>query len=360
MPTDGGDWWRPAPGSKAEQRVQFLGAALTIAGTSFTLAAVTWTLASTDDGRIKALLWWCIGVTGAGSFALYRGMRREHRETRYGRALGSLHQAHHLLRDAAYLRYIDRVRSDTWRSKVEESLVQFAASMSVATGAACHATIKVVVDETGPAGRARTSPAELLVRDFARSAPRSPTMRHGVPSNTVGRNSDYEHLFSPDADNRCWYSNDLLRLEPEVYKNTHWPERPTKRNVPYRSTMVWPIRKVLREGSTASPQELYVFGFLTVDSREPEVLDYERHFEMGACYADHVLSVVWDPQHLRTLGGMTPVEPATDDVRVAAPPSPAPQAEAARAADRVAEPPAPAQGPRPQRTEDQRDGAEGA
>jgi len=63
--------------------------------------------------------------------------------------------------------------------------------------------------------------------------------------------------------------------------------------------MVWPIRKVLREGTSTRPHEFYIYGFLTVDSREPNVLIFERHFHLGAAYADHLLSVLWNPDELR-------------------------------------------------------------
>jgi hypothetical protein len=237
--------------------------------------------------------------------------KREHRDKRFARALGSHHLAHHKLRDAAYERYIAQSPEADWRAVVTESLAHFETSFSVATGAPCHATIKVVDDPRGAAGRDSQSTADLEVRTFARSAPRSETLRHGVPKNTVDRNTDFRVLFSNDSDNRCWYHNDLLRLD--LYENTHWPESPTRRNVPYRATMVWPIRKVLREGSSGVRQEVYIHGFVTVDSMETFIFDYDRHFELGAAYADHLLSILWDPDELRKAQGAIASETATAD-----------------------------------------------
>ena len=114
----------------------------------------------------------------------------------------------------------------------------------------------------------------------------------------MGHNTDFRYLFDLERkSNRCWHHNDLLTLEG--YENPHWPENATAGNVPYRSTMVWPIRKVLREGAGESANELYIHGFLTIDSKEPDVLVYERHFDLGAGFADHLLSVLWDPEQLR-------------------------------------------------------------
>ena len=280
--------------------MSFLGTALTIVTSSFALAGVTWTLASTDDGRIKALLWWCIGITAAGGYVVFEMKKREFREVRYARALESAHKSHHLLRDASYERYIAHGSQAAWKPIVEESLRAFSESFSIATGAPCHATIKIVADPSGGAA-ASQSVNDYIVETFARSSPRQHVQRGGVPANTVGRNTDFRALFSPDADNRCWYHNDLLQLDDAVYDNPHWPERPSVRNVPYRSTMVWPIRKVLRQSSPTTPQELYLRGFLTVDSKEPNILDYDRHFDLGAAYADNLVPVLWDPKELKRL-----------------------------------------------------------
>jgi hypothetical protein len=178
----------------------------------------------------------------------------------------------------------------------------------VATGASCHATIKVVDDPRGAAGRESQSIADLEVETFVRSSERTETLRSGVPKNTVDRNTDFRVLFSNDSDNRCWYDNDLLKLG-SLYENTHWPDNPTRRNVPYRATMVWPIRKVLREGSPGARQEVYIHGFLTVDSMETGIFDYDRHFELGAAYADHLLSILWDPDQLRKAQQAIAAEP---------------------------------------------------
>ena len=243
------------------------------------------------------------GVTAAGAYVILQLTKREHRETRFARAVQPIHGAHHGLRDAAYERYIMGAPETAWSSTVEASLQQFAAGFSVATGAACHATIKRLDDPGGAAGRSAASSDDLVVETYLRSASRSTTLRPGVPANTVGRNSDYRQLLSPDADNRCWHHDDLLQLDPALYDNPHWPERPTRKNVPYRTTMVWPIRKVILDGTTTSPREVYIHGFLTVDSTEPGVFDYERHFELGAAYADHLLSVLWEQKELRNVHG---------------------------------------------------------
>ena len=294
----GREWWRPEPGSKAEARVQFSANALGILTAVVALAVFAWSVISTDDGRMKALILWALGTTVAFAYVTLRVFSRENRETRYGRALANVHDAHHLLRDAAYARYIAQVPEEAWKAIVGEALSKFAQAFSIATGASCHATIKSVLGPETAIGEGDRGPESLEVETYLRSEGRAVTMRPSVRRNTVGHNTDFRFLFDPEKKtNRCWHHNDLLTLEG--YDNPHWPEQPTVRNVPYRSTMVWPIRKVLREGTGAAPNEHYIHGFLTVDSKEPDVLVYERHFELGAGFADHLLSVLWNPEQLR-------------------------------------------------------------
>ena len=301
----GDEWWRPAAGSQAERRMNFFAAVLTIVGSSFALAALTWSLASTEDGRVKALLWWCFGVTALGGYLVMQITKRDHADSRYGRCLKSLHEAHHGLRDAAYSRYIAQKDEDEWKLTVEASLRSFARCMGIATGSLCHATIKFV---TGPEGSREDLPAsELIVETYLRSAERSPLPT--ATANTIGRNSDFRSLFSDDDDLRCWVKNDLLKIEPGLYDNPHWPKEPSAKNVPYRSTMVWPIRKVIQSRTENSQREVYIHGFLTVDSQEPDVFVFERHFDLGAAYADHLLSVLWSPEDVRRVHNHLRPEP---------------------------------------------------
>lgn len=291
------DWWRPQAGSRWEHRLQFVAAVLTIAGGSASLAALTWTLASTADGRVKALLWWSFGITAAVAFLLRKLLIREHADIRYGRCLEPLHLSHHLLRDASYKRYIERASEREWKALVEQSLFQFQRAFSIATAAPCHATIKTVTDKESGSGTSNQSLEKLKVDTFARSQRRDPNKRPGIGDNTVANNTDFRILFSREKNNRCWYHNDLLELEN--YENPHWPEDPRPKNVPYRATMVWPIRKIVSDESPTANIDHIVHGFLTIDSLEPQILLYERHFPMGAAYADHLFSVLWDPEHLR-------------------------------------------------------------
>lgn len=302
--------------------MQFAAAGITILLGSFSLAGLTWTLASTQDGRIKALLWWSFGVTAAGAFLIWRLVVREHADVRYGRCLDPLHGAHHLLRDAAYKRYIEDAVEADWKPVVCQALSQFQKAFSTALGAPCHVTVKTVVDGESSGGRSDQSLEKLVVNTWARSEDRSPRMRTNVASNTVANNTDFRFLFSSEKNNRCWYHNDLLRLEN--YENPHWPQDPSARNVPYRSTMVWPIRKILRDGGVSDQVDQVVHGFLTVDCQEPEVLVYERHFPLGAGFADHLFGVLWDPEHLRQVqevvaGGRPPHSRRSTQERVPEP-----------------------------------------
>lgn len=289
--------WRPRPGSWLDRWGTPLATVGTIVTCALSLGGLAWALISSDEGRLKAILLWCIGSASVIAILMVKMARREHQDVRYGRALEPLHMSHHLLRDASYMRYIQGRDERDWKAIVEESLRQFQSAMSVATGSPCHATIKTVVDHGAAGGRSDAGLDGLIVDTYLRSSPRNATFRHGVRSNTVANNSDFRHLFSVEKNNRCWSHDDLLQLEG--YENPHWPDNPTPRNVPYRSTMVWPIRKVIRDGTSTEPVDFIVHGFLTIDSPDANVLVFERHFHLGAGYADDLLGVLWDPKHVR-------------------------------------------------------------
>lgn len=298
-------WWVPAAGSGKERLVNFLGAAASIAGTAFAVASIIWLTVDSQDGRMKALLVWAVGVTAFGAYMVYQLNKRDHRDIRFAKALPAAHQAHHLLRNASYARYIEQVPRKDWVDEVRGATAAMASAFSVATTAACHVTVKLVRNPNGGDGGEAASPNGWVVDTLCRSEPRSFSRRDELDADKVGDNTDFKELFSADPEKRCFHHNDLLNTGDLVYRNSHWPDRPTAKNVGYRSTMVWPIRKVVNEGADPNdldkPLDIVVVGFLTVDSKETGIFDYSRHFEMGAAFADHLLSVVWDPELLRAL-----------------------------------------------------------
>jgi hypothetical protein len=71
----------------------------------------------------------------------------------------------------------------------------------------------------------------------------------------------------------------------------------------YRSTIVWPIRKILRDPNTARklgayPFDQHILGFLCVDSALVNVFDPEQvsannlDFNLGAPFADTLYHVL--------------------------------------------------------------------
>ena len=71
----GREFWRPEPGSRMEARVQFVGSALSIVTATVALAVFAWSVISSNDGRMKALLLWAIGTSIVFGFMTLTGLQ---------------------------------------------------------------------------------------------------------------------------------------------------------------------------------------------------------------------------------------------------------------------------------------------
>lgn len=115
-------------------------------------------------------------------------------------------------------------------------------------------------------------------------------------------NTDFKQLMSAQLpQTKRFFIDKNLQKNPH-YKSTSFDlyGEPTKWNgsqwsvwtLPYRSTMVWPIRKITkpeerRDGQLFEAQDL--LGFLCVDSYAREVFDDKRYdFDFGALVADNL------------------------------------------------------------------------
>lgn len=87
-------------------------------------------------------------------------------------------------------------------------------------------------------------------------------------------------------ENHLYESTSFDLYEPQEWNGRKWAVW----TLPYRSTMVWPIRKITgpeekREGQLFHKQDL--LGFLCVDSYARKVFDPRYDFDFGALVADN-------------------------------------------------------------------------
>ncbi len=287
--------------------------------TVFALAAAAgtilsgWHLVGSNSGRILLLLGWAAVMTsviagfGIATVVFVRrvGQRIEAGQNRNAQAivarlaereriadsLEEFHQAHHLLRDAVFAKEAMGAGPKKIQQIVEDSLRHFAKGMTVAVGVPCHATIKTA-SPPKDVSLSNTRQNDYLVSNYARSEQRDTHQRRAGMDNTIGANSDFRFLMDRNATvRRCWWSNDLLALS--AYDNPHWPENPRPDNVPYRAAMVWPIRYIINPATHTEPADIYQVGFLAVDCAVVDVFDLDKHFPLGAAYADHLLATIW-------------------------------------------------------------------
>lgn len=193
----------------------------------------------------------------------------------------------HELRDAAFVMQRERGHADASGVNLSEFLgllrraaTAMSATFSTTTGTPCRITVKQIVeaDDDQPLG----------VRDLTRSDPH----RISRTRDLISANTDFltllqgeEHYF------RC---NDIQQLrDTSDYANSH---ATAGRPLPYQSTIVWPIRKVLDDpllaealGAFSDWQDL--IGFLCVDSKEPQAFT-DADVQTGAAMADTLYTVL--------------------------------------------------------------------
>ncbi|MFH1114031.1 MAG: hypothetical protein V1792_08925 [Pseudomonadota bacterium] len=236
-----------------------------------TIAGILWATLNARGSNIHQVIltvWLCIFFLFALALAFLKS-----RQARLALAGPSIHNVFHKIRDA----YYSLTNEDTPTTVMEhigQCLASFADVFSVLAGASCRACIKQV-SCSGRAGEHHLR--SVQVTTFCRH-PSTPDPIQKLDQDYVSDNTDYLALFR-QAPGNYFYSNDLL--QEKGYQNSHWtPERVREGKFDYRSTIVWPIRKILAGG------DHHTWGFLCVDSIRPHVFVIDLDFFIGAAVAD--------------------------------------------------------------------------
>lgn len=203
------------------------------------------------------------------------------RSARHASASGHLHRVFHKERDASFLLILDRVMTprlaDQFLEQLREVTKELATYFDVVTGTKCRVTLKqflAVENDT------------YFVEDIARNHGPLRSGRDPIVGNT-----DFEVILRANAN--FYRSNDLVKEVANGYVNTHGV--PGK-DLSYRSTIVWPIRKrfssrevAAQIGSPLPDHDL--LGFLCVDAAIPDAFD-DADFEIGAAVADSLYPIL--------------------------------------------------------------------
>lgn len=203
------------------------------------------------------------------------------RKARYAEATGSIHDALHSLRDAQYALQKDD-RDGVVLERLRHSLAALSAAFTLIAGVRCRVCIKEVSCETEGQVTAHTMSVTTLCRSETTPEPEPVADKDWVSDNT-----DFEDLFLGNAPR--WFFDGNLPKRPG-YKNSHWSQETwAKKDFPYRSTIVWPIRKTLygvndsRKNAEAAQDLL---GFLCADSKARHAFSERYDAYLGAGLAD--------------------------------------------------------------------------
>jgi len=200
---------------------------------------------------------------------------RWHRKARYAEAHSNLHSAYHNLRDAWYA--LNEGSDDaTVRDIMAKSLGAFANAMSVICATNCRACIKDLYydKEEGASTADRNYKIQTALRD-------DPTQPEPDGTDWLSDNSDFRYLFK-NANEKRFISGDVVN-EPG-YHNSHAPDGDLT-CLPYRSVLVWPIRKRRNSPDRDSPDHDLI-GYLCVDTMARHTFWDRYDTEIGAAYAD--------------------------------------------------------------------------
>lgn len=303
------------------------------------LAVYSTSLFSPDSKQslLELLLLWAFFVMLAATVVslIYIGRRYE-RMKRYAEASALVHSAMEIIRDVHFLfqRACESSHNDSaCKSSPKKStgfeqhmpsndiiirllrqiMDIFASTMILVTGVHCRTCVKSlnidknkVDDAKGKNAKEREEIlrsafyATTLIRDSS-SHPTHGWAKH--ITNWVTNNSAFWHFFKGPLE-RCYFQNDLTKLRNynndsfKVYGNPpdfpwylslyarlwkRWP-------LPYRSTIVWPIRALRPTKHDPNPQlwmdRQNIIGFLCVDSYALHPFKYPYDFHLGACICD--------------------------------------------------------------------------
>jgi hypothetical protein len=198
------------------------------------------------------------------------------RMARFADAAPHIHKVLHSLRDAAFitiLHGVDANHKHDFHDHLHASVDELEAAFRVITGTPCRICVKQTLPVKGE--------NKVQVFDLIRSG--STQLSYTVKNpDWVHENTDFSHIL--DGKGNHFFSNDLPNLQSSgKYLNSH-------PGATYKSTIVWPIRKLV---TSSIDQRVQPFlGFLCVDSEDTDVFDPVLDFSIGAGIADTLYHVL--------------------------------------------------------------------
>jgi len=239
------------------------------------------------------------------------------RKARYAEAIRAFHPIAHIMRDAQY--HVKDMGESDFKITLEKVLSAFAVATAILTGTKTRACVKLLrvdggvdrlleVDDTSR--RSDLIYADLYVRDGHSVWPSKHYTEYPLDKDRLSKNSAFCSLLRGDAD--YYFENNI----PRAYKShryesssfTTYCQGQTGRPgwvLPYRSTILWPIRKLVLEDQGEVHRERLIdkhdlLGFLCIDSPSRNVWTSRYDGQIGAAVADFLYAFMdlWFAEHL--------------------------------------------------------------
>lgn len=261
------------------------------------LAVSKWEALTDDDRYFYGITYLFALVCALLAFILVRESKKRHR---FAQAIYHIHFVNHTIRD--YLAGVQIGRHEALSTVLNEIVNAISAGFSIVEGRQCRCSIKEISREPRP----------QLVTKARDAISRVSSVNTQQYDHFLDANTDFLSLWNGAEGNvrffrgvnlkRMWrrgeYSNSSFQAYGEPKRIdvlgygvvTNW-------NLPYNSTMVWPIRYIPdhsywppARGSTnkeLGPLERPDFwGFLCVDADTSRAFGSQQAWELGALFAD--------------------------------------------------------------------------
>ena len=233
------------------------------------------------------------------------------RKARYAEASLIFHPICHIVRDAMY--NVHKIDEDDLKQTLEQVLTAFASGFEIIIGAKVRACIKKLEydneEELLKAENTERRCEYIYVRNYAHSPgnwSEKVKLNYPYDKDRLSHNSAFRELLTMK---RMYYieSNIPKAYKDHRYQSTSFMRYGEKQDstwpLPYRSTILWPIRKLVGEKyglpeDSAIPDHR-VRGFLCIDSWEKNVWWDRYDSQIGAAVADliFILMDAWlDPK----------------------------------------------------------------
>lgn len=223
-------------------------------------------------------------------YVLYQEYRFS-RKARYAEAMYSIHSGIHFLRDyqGDFENICDKGKIECKR-RLSKVVTAFANAFSLVTGTHCRACIKTLelrditqdkFKQLSTKDRATYLNVTTFCRDSSSARGENVDDKYTHP---INGNTDFLELYL-NFEKRMYFSNNIPH--EKGYSNSSFQ---INKKLPYSSTVVWPIRKLVyvqdKKADELLNQEQDIIGYLCVDSARRNVFQEGYDFEMGAIIAD--------------------------------------------------------------------------